>query len=271
MKRARDDLTDSQNALPGISQEENNPEKLRRYNTQQGLGNMEPLSIPSMSQLINQNPSNMPENPFSGNLSVAAMEPNFSAVRSVPPPFMISPQRYVFLASIVRIFFCSISITSVLFQIHIEFASSVVPFGTNQPSLAQIPSLSSVGLQPTQLPPLSQATGGPPLMSPQFLTNPTMNVGGKYFYISTISFFCLCSSKSVPQSAQQAPSSPPQKQNVRYESALDFLDQVKLQFADNPKVYNQFLDIMKDFKVEIFLRDFVFYLKRRKLLILLEL
>lgn len=32
------------------------------------------------------------------------------------------------------------------------------------------------------------------------------------------------------------------------ESALDFLDQVKLQFSSQPRIYNQFLDIMKDFK-----------------------
>lgn len=30
--------------------------------------------------------------------------------------------------------------------------------------------------------------------------------------------------------------------------ALSYLDQVKVQFADQPDVYNRFLDIMKDFK-----------------------
>lgn len=37
---------------------------------------------------------------------------------------------------------------------------------------------------------------------------------------------------------------------VKFENALDFLDQVKLQFQSQPKVYNQFLDIMKDFKAQ---------------------
>ena len=37
---------------------------------------------------------------------------------------------------------------------------------------------------------------------------------------------------------------------VKFENALDFLDQVKLQFSKQPKVYNQFLDIMKDFKAQ---------------------
>jgi paired amphipathic helix protein Sin3a len=41
-----------------------------------------------------------------------------------------------------------------------------------------------------------------------------------------------------------------QYRQVKFENALDFLDQVKLQFANQPKVYNQFLDIMKDFKAQ---------------------
>jgi paired amphipathic helix protein Sin3a len=32
------------------------------------------------------------------------------------------------------------------------------------------------------------------------------------------------------------------------QDALDYLDQVKIQFQDQPQVYNHFLDIMKDFK-----------------------
>ena len=33
-----------------------------------------------------------------------------------------------------------------------------------------------------------------------------------------------------------------------YKDALTYLDQVKVQFHDQPDVYNKFLDIMKDFK-----------------------
>lgn len=39
--------------------------------------------------------------------------------------------------------------------------------------------------------------------------------------------------------------------NLRHSSpqdALSYLDQVKVQFVDQPDVYNRFLDIMKDFK-----------------------
>eukprot|EP00061_Rhincodon_typus_P012974 g39050.t1 len=32
------------------------------------------------------------------------------------------------------------------------------------------------------------------------------------------------------------------------EDALSYLDQVKMQFGNNPAVYNEFLDIMKEFK-----------------------
>lgn len=38
--------------------------------------------------------------------------------------------------------------------------------------------------------------------------------------------------------------------NVR--DALTYLDQVKLQFSDQPDVYNRFLDIMKDFKSQAY-------------------
>ncbi|PAV76577.1 hypothetical protein WR25_19211 [Diploscapter pachys] len=39
-----------------------------------------------------------------------------------------------------------------------------------------------------------------------------------------------------------------QNNRVRVEDALSYLDQVKTQFHDEPSVYTQFLDIMKDFK-----------------------
>jgi len=38
------------------------------------------------------------------------------------------------------------------------------------------------------------------------------------------------------------------KQALNVKDALSYLDQVKIQFSDNPDVYNRFLDIMKDFK-----------------------
>lgn len=35
---------------------------------------------------------------------------------------------------------------------------------------------------------------------------------------------------------------------LNVKDALTYLDQVKIQFYDQPDVYNKFLDIMKDFK-----------------------
>jgi len=36
--------------------------------------------------------------------------------------------------------------------------------------------------------------------------------------------------------------------SLNVQDALSYLDKVKLQFADQPEVYNRFLEIMKDFK-----------------------
>lgn len=41
-----------------------------------------------------------------------------------------------------------------------------------------------------------------------------------------------------------------QIQRLKVEDALSYLDQVKMQFGDKPKVYNDFLDIMKEFKAQ---------------------
>ncbi|GCB75779.1 hypothetical protein scyTo_0019056 [Scyliorhinus torazame] len=47
----------------------------------------------------------------------------------------------------------------------------------------------------------------------------------------------------VQKQAQQQ-----QFQRLKVEDALSYLDQVKMQFGNNPAVYNEFLDIMKEFK-----------------------
>uniref|UniRef100_A0A4W5PA41 Paired amphipathic helix protein Sin3a n=1 Tax=Hucho hucho TaxID=62062 RepID=A0A4W5PA41_9TELE len=48
--------------------------------------------------------------------------------------------------------------------------------------------------------------------------------------------------------APMAPSQGAQFQRLKVEDALSYLDQVKLQFGNQPQVYNDFLDIMKEFK-----------------------
>lgn len=41
---------------------------------------------------------------------------------------------------------------------------------------------------------------------------------------------------------------------MQVEDALMYLEQVKQQLGDRPDVYSQFLDIMKDFKAQVYVR-----------------
>ncbi|KAK7474624.1 hypothetical protein BaRGS_00034103, partial [Batillaria attramentaria] len=51
-----------------------------------------------------------------------------------------------------------------------------------------------------------------------------------------------------PLGATPGPQQQQQFQRLKVEDALSYLDQVKLQFGNQPQVYNDFLDIMKEFK-----------------------
>lgn len=55
---------------------------------------------------------------------------------------------------------------------------------------------------------------------------------------------------TAPSSAPQGPQqqSPSSCQRLKVEDALSYLDQVKYKFGNKPQVYNDFLDIMKEFK-----------------------
>lgn len=41
---------------------------------------------------------------------------------------------------------------------------------------------------------------------------------------------------------------------AQVEDALSYLDQVKIRFANDPGIYNKFLDIMKEFKSQRYLK-----------------
>ena len=62
-------------------------------------------------------------------------------------------------------------------------------------------------------------------------------------------------SQSQPQNQNQNTNPPPPQQEdsvrhaVKFENALEFLDQVKNQFQNQNQTYTQFLDVMKDFKL----------------------
>jgi len=49
-----------------------------------------------------------------------------------------------------------------------------------------------------------------------------------------------------------SPVSKPVLMTPMYQDALSYLDQVKVQFSEQPDVYNRFLDIMKDFKSQAY-------------------
>ncbi|KAH0834686.1 hypothetical protein J3R83DRAFT_10212 [Lanmaoa asiatica] len=63
------------------------------------------------------------------------------------------------------------------------------------------------------------------------------------------------SSNAAPSSMRLPPLSyvegQPQERPLNVTDALSYLDAVKVQFQDQPEVYNQFLDIMKDFKSQL--------------------
>ena len=71
-------------------------------------------------------------------------------------------------------------------------------------------------------------------------------------------------SQSIPSqfSRQISPSQQAKQQQVNdyrplnVNDALTYLDQVKNQFQNEPDVYNQFLDIMKDFKSQKYVEKF---------------
>jgi histone deacetylase complex regulatory component SIN3 len=57
--------------------------------------------------------------------------------------------------------------------------------------------------------------------------------------------------------ALQQPATAPQQSSLqkvlrelKVEDALLYLDQVKMEFGDKPEIYNEFLDIMKNFKAQ---------------------
>lgn len=51
---------------------------------------------------------------------------------------------------------------------------------------------------------------------------------------------------------------------LKVEDALSYLDQVKLQFGNQPQVYNDFLDIMKEFKSQRWGHLLIFAKKKKK-------
>jgi len=101
-----------------------------------------------------------------------------------------------------------------------------------QPQSNQHQQVQQVQMQPQQQPPQ------------QYILERTSeadadNSGGYYTAAQQLSM--------TPQQQQQ-----PRHRELRVEDALLYLDQVKQQFGDQPDIYNQFLDVMKDFKAQAY-------------------
>uniref|UniRef100_A0AAQ4Q824 Paired amphipathic helix protein Sin3a n=1 Tax=Gasterosteus aculeatus aculeatus TaxID=481459 RepID=A0AAQ4Q824_GASAC len=78
--------------------------------------------------------------------------------------------------------------------------------------------------------------------------NPTIHVGSHHHGPAVQSLGPSVMSGHSHTAAPQASPQGQQFQRLKVEDALSYLDQVKLQFGNQPQVYNDFLDIMKEFK-----------------------
>ncbi|KAJ3593367.1 hypothetical protein NHX12_005702 [Muraenolepis orangiensis] len=149
--------------------------------------------------------------------SVEDQEPVFSPQRRVPlPPTAETPQHRILAPS------------SVLEAV----ADKMQPSAGIQYSIPQ----------GYQVPTMPQSTVG---HGPGQNSSSTLHVGPH-----TLNSSVPSQGPAVVQSHAHPPSAQGQQQfqRLKVEDALSYLDQVKLQFGNQPQVYNDFLDIMKEFK-----------------------
>ncbi|XP_064596113.1 paired amphipathic helix protein Sin3b-like isoform X2 [Liolophura sinensis] len=113
------------------------------------------------------------------------------------------------------------------------------------PATVQSPSHMSQPLaQPMpQAPPPTQVAAPPPASSAPTTGPPAGPGTGPVAVPLPLTTPQGAANVSVPGQQQQQ-----QFQRLKVEDALSYLDQVKLQFGNQPQVYNDFLDIMKEFK-----------------------
>jgi hypothetical protein len=118
----------------------------------------------------------------------------------------------------------------------------------------------------TTMAPLNHVTsaahppGGPTMVrtQPSLAPRPPMTTGGTTIHAGTLIHSVRAKGPLVPLPGSPAPvpsanspgSGPSQQQfqRLKVEDALSYLDQVKYKFGNHPQVYNDFLDIMKEFK-----------------------
>ena len=126
-------------------------------------------------------------------------------------------------------------------------SSSFIKKDEDKTTLAEDCQYSSRELAPVNLTP-------PGSLEP-FLPIPYEVPSGKPAPLKGSSSFLL----NVPSpSYVDSPGNPPLDRPLNVTDALSYLDAVKMQFQDQPDVYNHFLDIMKDFKSQMYVRLFIF-------------
>ncbi|XP_057664954.1 paired amphipathic helix protein Sin3b isoform X1 [Diorhabda carinulata] len=102
------------------------------------------------------------------------------------------------------------------------------------------------GLYPPA-PPVSYGHSLPSATAPHSLKPPTMSIPiGGHSQLRTAGG--SPSGAGLQESAQQQSSNTTNFQRLKVEDALSYLDLVKYKFGSKPQVYNDFLDIMKEFK-----------------------
>ncbi|KAI7871546.1 hypothetical protein BDF14DRAFT_1873462 [Spinellus fusiger] len=120
--------------------------------------------------------------------------------------------------------------------------SSVTPSVTSQPTPSPRPASPAMSLSSQPLPLSSSSSSSPhgrPL-SPVTAPLPPPHHGSTRLPAASGSLRAETGASIVTTTHGYRP--------LNVKDALTYLDQVKLQFSDQPEVYNKFLDIMKDFK-----------------------
>jgi len=99
---------------------------------------------------------------------------------------------------------------------------------------------------------LRRAPSAEPTQLPTQLAAPTGATGSAEVALSPPPSQATPTVPPSQQLQQQQQQQQQQYRQLNVKDALSYLDQVKIQFAEQPEVYNMFLDIMKDFKSQAY-------------------
>ncbi|KAJ7082535.1 histone deacetylase complex, SIN3 component [Mycena crocata] len=125
------------------------------------------------------------------------------------------------------------------------------PIPVQSKNTSQLPDRTDVQSDPTALQPLSSPSARPG--TPRSILNPSAPPTREP--TPPVPRAMAQSGAATPQTKPGTPApsrkSPDSGRPLNVTDALSYLDAVKHQFADQPEVYNRFLDIMKDFKSQV--------------------